>query len=72
MPAETIASILEKNGPLALTIVILAVMLFALGAAFIAFVKWSSENTVPVTVYNGLRDCVEAKLDAVHLAVVSK
>lgn len=71
MTADAIAAILAKQGPLALTVVILAMMLFAVGGAFIAFVKWSSQNTVPVGVYDRACDCIEAKLDALRLDVAA-
>lgn len=67
MTADAIATVLSKQGPLALTIVILAVMLFALGGAFLAFVKWSSQNTVPITIYQLVVDGISKEMAEVRL-----
>ena len=70
MTADAIGAALVKFGPTGLVIVILSVMLFALGGAFLAFVKWVVENTVSKKVYDTLVESIDKKIDRNFEAVL--
>lgn len=49
--AEAAAAILRTQGPMALALVAVILLLFAMFGAFVAYIRWSQSNTVPIAVH---------------------
>jgi hypothetical protein len=56
MTPDQANNIYQSGGPLALAFIAVVLLLFGAMGVIVALVKWQSQNTVPISIYNSACD----------------
>ena len=74
--AGTAASILKTQGPMALALVVVVIILAAESTAFIAFIRYISkhlaESVVPVRVYDDTCTAIKSGIDEIKTLIITR